>query len=166
MMRSTICALATAIMACSASRMHAQRVEWEVRPRTAAERTVARVDSVRLEALLVRDTAAVRRIYADNFRSILPTGAIRSKAEFLRDLAAGTQRYDTVSHEGQRVEVVGDVGIITGRSTQRGREARTSSGLTAQTRYVRIYVRRNGRWQLLYTQLTAIQDSLRGAPPR
>jgi ketosteroid isomerase-like protein len=88
---------------------------------------------------------------------------VRTKAEFLRDLAAGAQRYDTVHHAGQRIEVVGDVAIITGHSTQRGREARTGTSLTTQTRYVRVYVRREGRWQLLYTQLTGISDP-RAAP--
>jgi hypothetical protein len=88
--------------------------------RTAAERAVARVDSMRLSALLVRDTGLVRRIHAEDFRSILPSGAVRTKADFLRDLASGAQPYDTVRHAEQRIEVVGDVAIITGRSTQAG----------------------------------------------
>ena len=163
MMRTTILLLVTAFSAACPRRARGQRVDWEVPPRTTIERTVARVDSVRLGALLARDTAAVRRIYADSFRSVLPTGAVRTKAAFLHDLATGQQRYDTVSHAEQRIEVVGNVAIITGRSAQRGREARTSSSLVAQTRYVRVYVRQNGRWQLLYTQLTAISDSSRSA---
>jgi ketosteroid isomerase-like protein len=89
---------------------------------------------------------------------------VRTKAEFLRDLASGAQRYDTVHHAGQRIEVVGDVAIMTGHSTQRGREAQTGTSLTTRTRYVRVYVRREGRWQLLYTQLTAISDP-RAVPP-
>jgi hypothetical protein len=157
MMRTTICIFAAAVGTIGAFNLQAQEVEWTVPPRTVAERAVARVDSIRLHALLARDTAVVRRIYADDFRSILPSGAVRTKAEFLRDLAAGTQRYDTVVHVGQRIEVIGEVGIITGRSTQRGREARTNADLVAQTRYVRIYVRRGSRWQLLYTQLTAMR---------
>lgn len=150
-------------MGVCASIAGAQQVDWEVPPRTRIERAVARVDSIRLIALLSRDTAVVRRIYADDFRSILPSGAVRTKPEFLRDLGTGHQRYDTVYHTGQRIEVVGGVAIITGRSTQRGREARPSTSLVAQTRYVRVYVHRQGRWQLVYTQLTAIRDSSRGA---
>ena len=161
--RTNICGLAAGMSVAAASMLPAQRVEWEIPPRTAAERAVARTDSIRLGALLAHDTAVVRRVYADGFRSILPSGAIRTRSEFLRDLAAGTQRYDTVSHSGQRIEVVGEAAIITGHSTQRGREARTGTSLVTQTRYVRIYVRRDGRWQLWYTQLTAISDSSRGA---
>src|SRR5689334_8419239 len=157
-LRTATCVLVSAIGTVCTSVAEAQRVEWEIPPRTAAERAVARVDSLRLNALLARDTAMVRRIYADGFRSILPSGAVRTKAEFIRDLAAGLQRYDTVYHAGQRIEVDGDVAIITGRSTQRGREARTGTSLVAQTRYVRVYVHRAGRWQLLYTQLTAITE--------
>jgi hypothetical protein len=152
-------ALTTLVGIMCTSPAGAQQIDWNVPPRTSAERTVARLDSVRLGALLEGDTTIVRRIYADDFRSILPSGRIRTKPEFLRDLAAGRQRYDTVYHAGQRIEVVGEVAIITGRSTQRGREARTSAPLVAETRYVRVYVHRGGRWQLLYTQLTAISDS-------
>lgn len=43
------------------------------------------------------------------------------------------------------------------------REARTGAGLVMQTRYVRIHVRRQSRWQLLFTQLTALNDSSSGA---
>lgn len=164
MMRTVIYALAVAASVVGAPIARAQNIEWEIPPRTAVERAVARVDSIRLNALLARDTAVVRRVYAESFRSILPSGAVRTRTEFLRDLASGAQRYDTVHHAGQRIEVLGNVAIITGHSTQRGREAQTSTSLTAQTRYLRLYVRRDGRWQLLYTQLTAISDSRAGPP--
>jgi hypothetical protein len=163
MMRTIVYALALVANAACTSIAHAQQIDWAIPPHTAAERAVARVDSLRLTALLARDTVVVRRVYADSFRSILPSGAVRTKAEFLRDLASGAQRYDTVHHAGQRVEVMRDVAIITGYSTQRGREAQTGTSLVTQTRYVRMYVRRDGRWQLLYTQLTAISNP-RAAP--
>jgi ketosteroid isomerase-like protein len=157
-MRPRIAVIALVGTMCT-SAASAQQINWNVPPHTSAERAVARLDSLRLSALLEGDTTVVRRIYADDFRSILPSGRLRTKPEFLRDLAAGQQRYDTVYHAGQRIEVVGEVAIITGRSTQRGREARTSAPLVAETRYVRVYAHRGGRWQLLYTQLTAISDS-------
>jgi ketosteroid isomerase-like protein len=141
----------------------AQQIQWEKPPRTAAERAVARVDSLRLAALLRGDTAVVNRVYADNFRSVLPTGAVRTKSEFMRGLSTGQQRYDVVRHTEQRIQVFGEVAIITGRSTQQGRESTTDSSLVAQTRYTRIYVRRQKRWQLILTQLTAVSASPRGA---
>jgi hypothetical protein len=163
-MRFMIGLLATVMSVIDPSRAQSQRVDWERPPRTATERAVARIDSIRLSALLTRDTALVRRIYATDFRSILPTGAVRTKAEFLHDLATGEQRYDTVYHAQQRIELLGNVALITGRSGQRGREARSGGGpLVPETRYVRVYVRRDGRWQLIYTQLTAIRDSPRSA---
>ena len=71
-------------MAIRASLAEAQRVDWEKPPRTVEERAVAHVDSVRVNALLAGDTAVVRRVYADGFRSILPSGVVRTKTQLTR----------------------------------------------------------------------------------
>ena len=119
------------------------------------------VDSVRAvelsrgQALLRADTAALSRMVADEFIEISRLGQLRTKADNIRDIASGTLRLTSVKYDSLAVRIYGDVAVLTGIADNTG----TFRGFpfSGKIRYMRIFVRRDGRWQAVAMQQTPLQ---------
>ncbi len=119
------------------------------------EDSVRAVEMSRAQALLRADTAALSRMVADEFFEISRLGQLRSKADNIRDIASGDLRLLSVKYDSLTVRIYGDVAVLRGIADNTG----TVRGFpfSGKIKYLRIFIRRDGRWQAVAMQQTAFQ---------
>jgi ketosteroid isomerase-like protein len=119
------------------------------RPRatTSTEQAVQQQDQERIRAQITADTLALRRIYADDFLGIGPTGVVRNKAEVIADFTSHALSYQSITTAEVRVRVYGNTAVETGRSTMVGQDK--GKPVPRDNRFMRVWVMTAGRWQLV-----------------
>ena len=119
------------------------------RPRaaTSTEQAVLQQDQKRIRAQITADTLALRRIYADDFLGIGPTGVVRNKAEVIADFTSHALSYQSITTAEVRVRVYGNTAVETGRSTMVGQDR--GKPVPRDNRFTRVWVMTAGRWQLV-----------------
>jgi peptidylprolyl isomerase len=127
-----------------------------------------------LDAYAKHDAQALERIEADDFTITYPDGKVLTKADEIENLkkAPGTtsgyaswfqpsaslkslpaEASRTTHTEDTKVRLYGDVAILTGRFVVTlGPDGPT----TSESRYTDVYAKRQGRWQVVASQLTGI----------
>lgn len=118
------------------------------------EDSVRAVEMSRAQALLHADTAALSRLVADEFIEISRLGQIRTKADNIRDIGSGDLRLLSVRYDSLVVRIYGDVAVLRGIADNTG----TFRGFpfSGKIRYLRIFARRDGRWQAVAMQQTPL----------
>jgi ketosteroid isomerase-like protein len=122
---------------------------------TETEQAVRQQDQERIHAQITADTSALRRIYADDFLGIGPTGVVRNKAEVIADFASHALTYQSITTGDVLVRVYGNTAVETGRSTMVGQDK--GKTVPRDNRFTRVWVINDGRWQLVanhYSLLT------------
>lgn len=123
-------------------------------PRIEAE--VLKAEHEQRQAYLQRDIAKTERLVADEF--IFTSGRdVGNKATLLSFLkSAPVDPTLTLTAEDTLVKVSGDTAIVIGRRVERRRREDNNREGVAYARYVRTYIKRQERWQLLSEHLEAI----------
>ena len=116
-------------------------------------------DRLRGDALRAGDTAALARLYADDFIMVTSAGQLRTKADQLRDIGTGDVGHQGPPEHVLHLTVVGEVAVVHGESAPGTLVTRGQADPRAR-RYTRVYVRRAGRWQLLATHISVVADTL------
>lgn len=122
-----------------------------------SEREVKQIEDQIGEAIVKRDAAFVERIWAEEFVYTGVRGEVKSKAEILAELKAGDLKFEEMKFDEVRIRVFGDAAVVTGRATTKGRSKQGE--ISGRFRYTRVYVKREGAWQLVSFQGTAIAAS-------
>jgi hypothetical protein len=119
------------------------------------EDAVNRLEAQRCRALLDADVAALERLTGADYQHVETGGTTRDRAGFLAAIARPDHRFVLWVIEESRTVLHGDVAIVTGRYRN---QVRTPAGLqpVKQARFVRVWVRRDGAWQNVVHQATAI----------
>ncbi len=122
--------------------------------RSAIEEVLA-VDAERCLALVEKDIATLAWITADDYTHTETSGHERNKAEFLAFMAQPDLRFTSWVIEENRVRVYGDMAVVTGRYHN---TVHTAAGKQPPkyARHLRVYVRRDGRWQNVAHQATRV----------
>jgi ketosteroid isomerase-like protein len=115
---------------------------------------VKALEQLRGQALIKGDTAAISRMTADDFVEISRIGALRTKADNMRDLASGDLKLTTVKYDSTSVRVYGDVAILRAIADNTG--SYHGFPFAGRIWYTRVFVRRDGRWQAVAMQHTPI----------
>jgi CubicO group peptidase (beta-lactamase class C family) len=118
------------------------------------ERQILRLEEQRRRALLQSNIGALDTLVADDYVETGTTGAVRSKSQNIADLKSGGVKLDYLNFSNLTVRVNADTAVVTGLITRKG-NARGKS-FSGQTRYTRVYVKRNGRWQAVAAHSTAL----------
>ena len=112
-----------------------------------AEQAIQQQDQERIRAQIAADTVALRRIYADDFLGIGPTGVVRTKAQVIADFTSHALTYQSITTAEVRVRVYGNTAVETGRSTMVGQDK--GKTVPRDNRFTRVWVMTAGRWQLV-----------------
>jgi len=122
---------------------------------SALEDSVRAVEQARGRALVSADTTALSRMIADEFVEISRLGQLRYKADNMREIASGDLKLTSVHYDSLVVRVYGDVAVLRGIADNNG----TYRGFpfTGKIRYMRVFARRDGRWQAVAMQQTSMQ---------
>ncbi|MFN0279441.1 MAG: nuclear transport factor 2 family protein [Pyrinomonadaceae bacterium] len=121
-----------------------------------AEQEVRKTISDLATALGKNDTAALDRIYADDYTFVGDTGTVMNKAERIASFKSGDVKYESVSIEVARMHIFGDTAVaITNITTKFAPGAKVSSGkfITTAT-----FVKIKGRWQLVAAGNTRLAE--------
>ncbi len=105
------------------------------------------------EALTRRDVAMLDRLMAEDYVLTTVRGEVVNKAKVLGEVksanvTAKVQNTDTV------VRVLGDTAVVTGLVLISGRF--NDQDVSTQSRYMKVYVKRRGRWQVVAAQATLV----------
>lgn len=93
---------------------------------------------------------SIENILADDFRLINVDGEIKSKAMYLSESKQHAQPLAGIRYD--RMKAYGDVVVVTGRLSTVASEKKKVG------RYINIYVKREGKMQLVSTQITTVSD--------
>jgi hypothetical protein len=120
-----------------------------------AEDSVRALEEARGQALIHADTAALSQMVAQDFTEVSRLGTLRTRADNIRDIASGDLRLTSVRYDSLAVRIYGDVAVLQGIADNTG----TFRGFPfrGKIRYTRVFVRRDGRWQAVTMQQTAMQ---------
>ena len=124
----------------------------------AVEREIASLEVELNRARVENDVAAVRRLFAAEFYSVGATGAINeigNKGEGPFNQTPTGAVWKKVDHGEPRVRVYGDTAIST---YARRLESVTRAGESIAEEFMssHVWVKRDGRWQLIFAQTTRI----------
>lgn len=135
----------------------AQKVSGQTSDTTDAEQAVRQQDEQRIRAQIGADAVALRRIYADDFLGIGPTGVVRDKSQVIADFTSHELTYQSITTAEVRVRVYGTTAVETGRSTMIGVDK--GKAVPRENRFTRVWVLKDGRWQLVanhYSPMTSL----------
>ena len=125
----------------------AQQQSVPTRDAASIEQAVQQQDQERIRAQIAADTIALRRIYADDFLGIGPTGVVRNTAEVIADFTSHALTYQSITTAEVRVRVYGNTAVETGRSTMVGQDR--GKAVPRENRFTRVWVMTDGRWLLV-----------------
>jgi uncharacterized protein (TIGR02246 family) len=103
-------------------------------------------------ALIAADLTAVSRIFADDYIQYDESGEAHSREEVLNKLRSGVIRYLSIESTGRRVRLLSaDVAIVHGSEEDDVEQA--GQRFPVSYLYMEVVVKRNGRWQIVASQL-------------
>ena len=102
------------------------------------------------------DTAALDRIYADDYTLVNIAGAVTTKAQRLAAIKSGELKYESVSVDEVNIRSYGDTAVVTDRATVKLQDK--GQDLSGQYRVTLTFVKLKGAWQLVAAQNTRITE--------
>jgi|SRR5215468_2354620 len=120
-----------------------------------AEQEIRSLEEARNQAIVHGDASALEQMTADDYTFITLRGELRTKAEIVKGFRSGSFKYDSREISDLKIRVYGNTAVVTGRSTQKGRE--NGKDYNGDYRFTRVYVKQNGRWVTVALQATLIQ---------
>ena len=111
------------------------------------EQVIRKLDNERIQAQIHADAAALKRIYADDFIGVGPSGTVRTKPQVISDFTSGDLRFQSITTDDVRVRVYGNATVETGRSTMIGQDK--GKAVPHDTRFTRVWIKQQGRWRIV-----------------
>jgi ketosteroid isomerase-like protein len=109
---------------------------------------ILRIEQQYLDAHVARDTARLASILSDDFSFSHYWGGVADKAKRLALLENPDFTFESIDTKGVEVTVQGDTARVTGEAVVRG-NYRGKTFVTTPYNYMRVYERREGRWQIV-----------------
>jgi len=106
-------------------------------------------------AIIKANTAFLDRVLAQDYVHYRPRGTVENRAQYLEDRKDGSVKFESLVADDVKVRFYGDTAIVTYRSTAKGKDQQGT--IDEQRLWTRVFVRRDGRWQLVHSQGTTIQ---------
>ena len=123
-------------------------------PRPTDEELLRRQATAWDEAICRKDEKAIVANIGEGFRHVDGHGEISDKSRFVADLLDADLRIDPYTVENFEITILGDTALLTGETLMTG--AYQQKPFKSHSRYVDVYQRRNGRWVVVYIQITKL----------
>ena len=111
------------------------------------QQVIRQVDHERIQAQINADAVALKRIYADDFIGIGPSGTVRTKPQVISDFTSGQLKFQSISTDDVRIRVYGNTAVETGISIMIGQDK--GKAVPRDNRFTRVWVKQQGRWRLV-----------------
>ena len=139
---------AIAVVAFSVAAIVSGQEQGAVRdPRNIVEQVIKKLDNERIQAQIHADVAALKRIYADDFIGVGPSGTVRTEPQVISDFTSGDLKFQSITTDDVRVRVYGNTAVETGLSTMDGQDK--GKAVPRDTRFTRVWVKEHGSWRLV-----------------
>jgi ketosteroid isomerase-like protein len=118
------------------------------------EQAVMRIERELLNAVLKGDASANERYLAGTYVFTGPDGSVEHKEQAIADLKSGDLKLKSASLDEAKVQVYGNTAVVTYSSRDKG----TFKGkdISGTTRWTDVFVKQNGRWQLVASHGTML----------
>jgi ketosteroid isomerase-like protein len=103
-------------------------------------------------AVLSNDVDAIGKFLTDDWAIVDADGGVIDKAHFLSVIKSGTLIHEEMELDDLMVRAHGDSGVVTTITSTKGKF--TGQEFATQERATDFFVKRDGRWQCLFSQLT------------
>ena len=140
--------LAITVMVFSAAAIASGQEQAAIRDqRSIVEQVIRKLDNERIQAQIHADATALKRIYADDFIGVGPSGTVRTKPQVISDFTSGDLKFQSITTDDVRVRVYENAAVETGRSTMDGQDK--GKAVPRDTRFTRVWIKQQGRWRLV-----------------
>jgi ketosteroid isomerase-like protein len=119
-----------------------------------AERELIKLENAWGTAWQKKDSAFLKKLFADEYLGTDQDGTTWTKAQDLANATSEGTRLESFVLTDLKVHVYGDTGVVTGRNTVKA----TFKGkdISGAYRFTDVFVKRDGRWQVVATQGTVV----------
>jgi ketosteroid isomerase-like protein len=124
-------------------------------PKNADETDVLRVNHALAEAFMKHDAAGYGRHTAPEFVRVVAGGRLASRDEFLKVAGNAADSRGGGIEEEMRVRIYGELAVLTWKNTGTNAQGQTA----ALTRMTRVFAKKNGAWQQVFTISSVIRPS-------
>jgi ketosteroid isomerase-like protein len=128
---------------------------WAVGDAASDERELTQLVKDLNAAIVKPDIAFLERVLDKDYVHSRPHGNVENRAQYLEGRRTGRVDFDALVADEIKVRFYGDTAIVTYRSTAKGKDQ--DGAIDEQRRWTRVFVRRDGHWQLVHSQGTTIQ---------
>ena len=112
-------------------------------------------------ALIAGDAAELSRIFADDYMQYDESGNAFTKQDVIANLASGRIRYVSMTSTGRRIRFLrDDIAIVHGSEADVVEQARQR--FVVRYIYMDVVMKRDGRWQIVASQLAKPDGSTAG----
>ena len=143
----------------------------ETAPDTAAiTQELTRIENDWPRVMKEHDAEAVRKVEADDIISVPPDGSLTTKAQDLKDIAAGNLSADSWEVAELKVTVLdANAAVASGRSIIKGGKYKATDGksmdISGEYRFVDTFARRDGEWKLVASAAVKVMNPTPAASP-
>jgi len=124
-------------------------------PQDSLAQVILRLEAQRCASHLSGDATQLAAILADDFIDIGANGVHRTKQQNVEDTRARVIRWTTLVVSNEQVQVFDSTAaVVTGE--QQGAGTYRGQRFARRTRYLRVYLKRRGRWENVAAQSTLI----------
>jgi ketosteroid isomerase-like protein len=118
------------------------------------EEEVLKAENGFADAIAKNDPEAIERFVTDDWIIISSDGGIIDKERFLGVIKSGALTHETIESDDMRVRVYGDGAVVSALTRSKGKFMEQE--FTTHERSTDVFVRRDGHWRCVLTQLTGI----------
>ena len=108
-------------------------------------------------AVVAGDHAALDHMYGDRLVYTHSTGIVENKSEYMARLRSGKQKYDAIDFDSMSIHTYGDAAVSACKARMRG--ASNGKPFNDTLLLTHVWVKQNGRWQLVAHQTTKVPAS-------
>jgi len=117
------------------------------------EEELVKVEEEFANAIVKNNPDEIRQFVGDDWIIINADGGIIDRERFLEVIKSGTLNHEMMESDDIRVRVYGDSAVVSALTRSKGKFM--GQEFTTHERSTDVFVRRDGRWRCVLTQLTA-----------
>jgi len=116
------------------------------------EDELAKVEAEFANAIVKNSPEEIRQFVSDDWIIINADGGIIDRQRFLEVIKSGTLTHEIMESDDMRVRVYGDSAVVSAVTRSKGKFM--GQEFTTHERSTDVFVRRDGQWRCVLTQLT------------
>ena len=119
------------------------------------EATVKKIEQELTDSLLKSDPSAFEKYLSSDYLGVGPDGVTQNKSELMSDIKSGTLKLESSNLSDIKVQVSDpDMAVVVYRTNDKG--TYKGKDITGEYRWLDVFVKRGGKWQIAIDQGTQI----------